>query len=510
MSYLKYYACWIAMVCLLSGCVGGAVKATDDANKANEQSEKRSETLKNNIKVRGDELPNEGDAFSKSGRLDTLPEESDKLEVGLAISGALTIESSAADGSNALTESRIDGAYVISLQTKTPRHPFYGVGDTKGYIIDGVEGKELILHRGTTYTFIIRSNPMHDVYISSDAMGWGTKVIEDGVEGNFTYDGKIQITPTANTPDVIYYQCQNHKAMGARIFIVDEGDTRSLSELVSLHGDLNSKSAADTIVGVSLSEAKQKLSYANIVSISKSVKRVRDSGNIEAIALLDISQKQLIEAESLLQLTDGEAAMPLIDSALQNMSQASKMVPSAGLKEEQKQRYSDMQKHLAQQKKSYADVRQQTVSQDGIVVDYKRDEVARIEASAARHANAAAYTAGLADLQRVDKIITSAINDMLDSQTVTYTLDIESPEGEYNYEYDRYLGYAELIPVAIEEKKPSEGEMMLVNGFVTKADAMRAKGEAMAQQESYPEAIRLMQEGTKMVRKALRMLGVKQ
>jgi len=39
---------------------------------------------------------------------------------------------------------------------------------------------------------------------------------------------------------------------------------------------------------------------------------------------------------------------------------------------------------------------------------------------------------------------------------------------------------------------------------------MNAKGEAMAEEGNFPDAIRLAQEATKQVRRALRMLGVKQ
>ena len=400
--------------------------------------------------------------------------------------------------------------HVISLLTKTAKHPFFGVGDKTGFVVDGEEGSELVLERGKTYRFIVRSTPMHDVYISGDEMGWGAKVVEDGVDGNFTYEGEMVITPNEKTPDVVFYQCQNHKAMGARLFVVDQGDTRSLEQLVAEHGVLNEAKAGARVSKVSDAEIKQKLSYASLVFMSKPAKRVLASSNVKAKELLSLSKQKINEARTLHSNGDNASAMSLIDTALRNMSLASQMVPSEGLKEEQKLRYAEAKKHLVQQRVSHAEaVTRMTAAGEGAVA-YDEAAVVANQSEAEVHARNDEYAKALLSIQAADKLVTLAINEMLDSQTVKYELNLDTPEGEYKYEHDRYLGYAELIPVAIEEKKPSAGQLSLLETFVKKGDAMRVKAEAMASDSNYPDAIRLMQEATKQVRRALRMLGVKQ
>ncbi len=402
-------------------------------------------------------------------------------------------------------------SYIISLKVKSEKHPFYGVGDSKGFVVDGVEGKELILKRGESYYFHIDSTPMHDMYVSTDEMGWGANIVEEGVEGNFAFKGVVTITPNENTPDILFYQCQNHKAMGARFFVVDQDDTRSLAELVAAHGTIGRVNA---VKGdgpkVSDVELKQKLSYANMVVISKPARRVKNSNNPEAKALFESSQKKLTEARELQEAGGNRAAMKLIDEALRNMSLASQMVPSEGLKGEQKQRYNSVVEQLSQQERSHKEAYDRLLQEGEDVVGYDQGAVSVYKSSAKAHADAQRYTAAITDIEQADRVVTTALNEMLDSRTVKYELNLDTPQGEYEYEHNRYLGYAELVPVAIEEKKPSAGQMMLLNNFVDKSKAMNAKGEAMAEDGSYPDAIRLMQEATKQVRKALRMLGVKQ
>ncbi len=503
MSYLKKTTYSLAISAVLIGC--GAVETKP------EKIEIENKSLTDNIVLSEQEIES-----SSQGEL-SLPTVSESIlsEPTVLISPSKNVENKPAESSSVVVEgddlaSLAPNAHVISLKSKSEKHPFYGVGDATGFIVDGVEGGELVLKRGESYHFQINSTPMHDVYISTDEMGWGAKIVEEGVDGNFTFDGVMTIIPNENTPDIVFYQCQNHKAMGARFFIVDENDTRTLANLVAEHGVLGVADSGARKVAISGSEVKQKLSYASLVTMSKPAKRVKNSSNVEAKSLLESSQKKLGEARVLQKAGDNRGAMLLIDEALRNMSLASQMVPSESIKNEQEKNYHTAVKLLAQQEKSYKDASERLLSQGGDVVEYSQDDVSVFKSKAKLHADEKRYAAATADIQQADRVVTTALNKMLDSQTIKYELNLDTPQGEYEYEHNRYLGYAELVPVAIDEKKPSKGQMMLLNGFVDKSKAMNAKGEAMAEEGNFPDAIRLMQEATKQVRRALRMLGVKQ
>jgi hypothetical protein len=402
--------------------------------------------------------------------------------------------------------------YILSLKPKTAQHPFFGVGDKQGFTINGTEGKQLVFVRGQTYVLKINSNPMHDVYISADKMGWGAKVVEDGVMGNFSYEGDLVFAPNEKTPDIVYYQCQNHKAMGGRIFVVNEGESQDLSALIAKHGAVNEGVAGAGKKSASDDEVRKKLSYAGLVAMSKPAKRVKASGHAEANSLLAEAQKLLSDAKAKNQLGDNASAMMLIDEALRKMSLASQMVPSEGVVVEQRQRYEALLTAVNDQQETYQESYQRILSKQGAdaVVEYDRAKVEELLGSAKSDAGGSNYNRAIDSLQEADRLITSALNEMMDSQTVTYELNIDTPEGEYKYEMDRYLGYAELIPVALEEKKPNQGQRMLFDGFVKKGEAMKGKAEEFAAEKKYPEAIRLVQEATKQVQRALRMIGIKQ
>jgi len=94
--------------------------------------------------------------------------------------------------------------HVITLVKKDPSHPAYGKGHAMGFSIDGVPGKSIVLERGKTYTFVIKTDPKHDVYLSSKEIGWGSAPVVEGVQGAYTYKGTMTFTPGKNTPDKVW------------------------------------------------------------------------------------------------------------------------------------------------------------------------------------------------------------------------------------------------------------------------------------------------------------------
>jgi hypothetical protein len=99
---------------------------------------------------------------------------------------------------------------------------------------------------------------------------------------------------------------------------------------------------------------------------------------------------------------------------------------------------------------------------------------------------------------------------MLNNQTIVYDLNFETAEEEYNYELKRFQGYEELVPIAIEQKKPAEGAKKLMESFVKKGQDLRDRAMQAAKDGDYPTAIAMLQDATKDVRRGLRMIGVMQ
>ncbi|MFZ2540145.1 MAG: hypothetical protein WAW75_00055 [Gallionella sp.] len=123
--------------------------------------------------------------------------------------------------------------FAVASANKNKTHPHYDKGADTGFVVNGVQGGTLVLVRGKTYTFDVNTGVMHDFYLATKPMGFGTGTLTKGVKGNFTYKGLVTLTPTAGTPDIIYYACRNHKFMGGEIHVVNRGEEGKLKDVKS-------------------------------------------------------------------------------------------------------------------------------------------------------------------------------------------------------------------------------------------------------------------------------------
>ena len=116
--------------------------------------------------------------------------------------------------------------FAVSLVTKTAAHPYFGQGFSVGYALNGVQGMELFLVRGTTYTFGVNTAGHPFIFTSSPSGGFANSasVITDGVANSGATSGTISFTPNAGHPDLMYYNCNVHEFMGYVINISDPAD----------------------------------------------------------------------------------------------------------------------------------------------------------------------------------------------------------------------------------------------------------------------------------------------
>jgi hypothetical protein len=114
--------------------------------------------------------------------------------------------------------------FAVSFGLKNHSHPAFGTGSVNGYIINGVQGMELTLIRGITYTFSV-STSGHPFFISTSSDGGPANLASEvtvGVTNSMTVNGNLTFTPDANHPSLLYYQCAAHSNMGWKINIVDQ------------------------------------------------------------------------------------------------------------------------------------------------------------------------------------------------------------------------------------------------------------------------------------------------
>ena len=399
--------------------------------------------------------------------------------------------------------------YLIQSVRKTATHPMYNKGSPIGFIVNGVEGEDIVAIRGKPVTFQVDTGVQHDFYITTSSAGWGAGTYTDGVEGQFIYEGTVTFEPAASTPDVLYYQCRNHKMMGGAIYVIDEGEDvaklkASLSQKASVGGEKRK-------VAVTEKAVKQKLSYADLVLASNTAKRVRDSGNAEAVATLDSAKREIAAAKSSLAGGQLEQAMTQVDEGLRLVTTASRQITSDSdmAAVDHKAKYEELLSSLQTYENSYERnlARAKEMGQPP-KTELNSAEYQALVGDGKRLGASGDHAGAVKKLDKAQTMITSVLTSMLDAQTVVYDKNFETPKEEYDYELARLESYEELIPIAIEQKQPSEQVIKLMDGFVGEAAGIKKEGQDIAAKGDYKLAIMAMQAATSKLQRALRLVGV--
>lgn len=137
-----------------------------------------------------------------------------------------------------------------------------------------------------------------------------------------------------------------------------------------------------------------------------------------------------------------------------------------------------------------------------------KETVAQIErslAEAGRLAQAGRYREGRAELDRAYLVAKAGISGLRSGDTLTRSLTFASKEEEYQYEVDRNNTHQMLIKVLLEEQKAADA---MIQGFITKAQDLRNTAETAAARGNYAEAVKLLEDSTAELVRAIRGAGV--
>ena len=401
--------------------------------------------------------------------------------------------------------------FLVTAAPKQTDHLYYGVGHNIGLVVNGESGKELVVVRGQTYTFDIDTGVQHDFYLSTSPKGWGASTFTDGVKGNFTYKGEVTFSPTDTAPDVVYYQCRNHKNMGSKIHVVNKGQEDKVVFGVKSDVTTAAASAQTKSAFTGGNQAKQKLMFAEMfIASSPASKRIDASENSDAKQLLADARTLLAKAK--IEQTAGKDADAIgtVDEALRNMTEASQLVPSEAEQAEQHARYDELLHAAQTYEKSYArnyKMMQKKGKKD--LPDLKTEQVSAEIAEAEKLGAQRQYAAANKKLSALQRTITGALTHLLADQTMDYTLTFDTPKEEYEYELSRYKSFEELIPIAIEQKQPSKQSLSLMDSFVDKAKGVYELSGPKAKEGDYKTAIQMLQGATSNLERALRIVGVR-
>lgn len=405
----------------------------------------------------------------------------------------------------ALAVSKAEHTFTVSSGEKTVGHPFYNRGSKMGFAVDGTFGKELVLTRGVSYIFDVNTSVRHDFYFTTKARGKGAGTVTKGVIGQFTYNSKVAFTPDRTIPDRMFYACRNHEYMGGLIHIINKGET------VVLESATPKPVIPAAPVVVSENEVKQKIAFAKLMVMGQTAKRVEDSGNAEAMDLLDKARSGISASEAALKSDNNEEALTIVESALDNAKAAIEKLPKEKVVVDHRARYAELLQDFRNYKDSYTQKYKQAKQKDDTSLDEQLDPkvIQEMDDAAVELSTKGNYKEANEILVRAQVMVTSALVGAFKGETVNYDKAFATAQEEYQYELARYKSYEELIPLALEQNKPSEGAIQLINAFVEKSGKIVGEANEVADKGDYATAVLGLHEATRQIQRALMIAGVR-
>lgn len=260
---------------------------------------------------------------------------------------------------------------------------------------------------------------------------------------------------------------------------------------------------------LSKDKLKMRVNYLeSLVYKSSSARKVEESGNEEAMATLSRSRELYEQAKAALEKDDLDGSDAAMRESMRLVGVASRMATSP---EEKTAR--EREKYL-QTKKSVESllgaidrvVKENGPEKEKLGVDPAPIHKLYDEAGALASGNK--YREANVKIDEAYALASSAITKLRDKETILLTLEFETPEDEYKYVLKRNESYESLISIMIEEKKPGEGQLERIKGFVSEGRSTLEKAKKLASQGDFEQAIQVADEATGELAKALRTLGL--
>ena len=247
-------------------------------------------------------------------------------------------------------------------------------------------------------------------------------------------------------------------------------------------------------------------SVGTLLARSSAARQIEASGSPQARALRDQARALHAKAAAAMSAGDLAAAAELLDQAVREMFQGVKLAAPEQLSQA-KQR-SDFDARLESVKvllEAQRRIGREKAAAEAAEISRRIEQLLQ-EASA--QAAAGNLDRARATLDQAYLSAKAAIGGMRQGDTLVRTLDFASKEDEYRYELDRNDTHQMLIKLLLDEKRQSGSTDRMVQGHQERASALRRQAEAMADKKDFAGAVRLLEESTGELVRAIRGAGI--
>lgn len=249
-------------------------------------------------------------------------------------------------------------------------------------------------------------------------------------------------------------------------------------------------------------------SVATLIEKSSAARQIEASANPEALALRGKARELQQQADDAYKTGNYANASRMLDQAAKMMFDSVRLASPEQVTGEKKQRDFDNRMEsvkalLAAQKRISAEKRQgaKGTETSNTIEAQMRDAIAL--------AAAGKLDQGRALLDQVYLTTKLAIEGLRNGDTLVRSLHFSSKEEEYHYEVDRNDTHTMLIKVLLDEKRASNaGLESMVQKYLEQAAVLRGQAEGMAAKKDFESGIRLLEDSTKELVRAIRSAGV--
>jgi hypothetical protein len=249
-------------------------------------------------------------------------------------------------------------------------------------------------------------------------------------------------------------------------------------------------------------------SVGTLIESSSAARQIESSGDAAARAKRDNARLMHREADTTLRTGDLPAAIRMLDLATREMMAGVRLAKPEQVTGEKARRDFDARLESAQALLTA----QQRIAQEKSA-GREAQEVARsIEQQIAQAQR-------LASQERIDEARTVidrayltarvSIESLRRGDTLVRSLNFASKREEYDYEIDRNDTHQMLIGMLLTERKDAAGTMPpSMQGFIDKAATLRSDAEAQAKRGEHASAIKLLEDSTRELVRAIRAGGI--
>lgn len=258
----------------------------------------------------------------------------------------------------------------------------------------------------------------------------------------------------------------------------------------------------------------QKQAFArSMIEDAPAAERIQASQDVEALRLFALAKDSYSSALAAVKDGNFASAEKQFNEAMSAMGKARRRVPdAAALAVKQRAEYEQKLESVESLKKSYLSYLKSAGRKSG-ATDKETEEsaslgISRLIDAARKHAAEGQSGDALRALEKAEQVMRSAMNRVLGSTQLEYTMKFETLAEEYAFELERNRSYLDLIPVAIAELKPTDEAKKNVESLVERNRVALEQAREYAGQQDYRRALASVHTGTGYLQLALTAAGL--